>query len=349
VGAVNGNGWVAPLNSDLTLETTLGAGTWVSRASMGWIVTSYGDKMSRGYFRGKNQRFLGLQFRLADGWHHGWCRLSIDKKANSFTVHDYAYEDTSGDPIVTGLLRANRLAGTVGNRVALNAADVAETGGAFTAAPKLVGYYIDPVKGKKTAKAAFKGVLSTDAPAPSAVFELKKKVKLYDAKAFKTAYKEGRICRDFLSLMVGQGMFFNLDVRHEEGGIPTLDQASCVALLPPQITGAVGAAGPGGIVTVSGNWFGVKPPKAWLEYRVANPKTGNNITKTLKLKVVKPYAYANAKGKLNASCMDVDTGESQVQIQLPAAWPDNFGLVDIQHYLVLDNGIGLATWLLIDP
>jgi hypothetical protein len=348
LGALTGNGWAAALNSDRSLSSTAASAAWINRPSMAWTGSSNDGKFARGYFLGKNQRFLGLRFRLADGWHHGWCRLSVDKKAGSFTIHDYAYEDTPDAPIVTGLLRATRLEGTVGSRVALNAADVDNTGGTFTAPPKVTGTYFDPVKGKKTAKAAIKGTLNDDGTAVR--LDLKKKVRLYDAKAFKENYKWGGRAARLLSGMVNQGMYFNLDVTHQEGGGETVDRNVCIALMPPAITGVVGVPEPGNAITVIGDWFGVKPPKAWLEYRLENAKTGQNVTKMLKLKALKPYAYANAKGKADASCMNVDTGESQVQYQLPAAWPTDFNTVDLgTHDLVIDNGIGLACWPLLDP
>jgi len=349
LGAVLGNGWAAALNSDRSLSSTAASAAWVNRPSMAWTGSTVSSKFARGYFLGKNQRFLGLRFRLADGWHYGWCRLSVDKKADSFTIHDYAYEDVPDRPIVTGLLRANRLEGTVGSRVALNAVDVGGTGGAFTAPPKVTGTFFDPVKGKKTAKAAFKGTLAGDGEA--VLLDLKKKVRLYDAKALKDNYKRGNDAAAFLGIMVSQGMYFNLDVAHQEGGGETLDQESCIALMPPAITGVVGDPEPGNAITVIGDWFGVKPPKAWLEYRVENAKTGQNITKMLKLKAgPKPYAYADAKDKAGASCMEVQGGESRVQYQLPAAWPADFDTVDLgTHDLVIDNGIGLARWPLLAP
>ncbi len=348
LGAVLGNNWAAALNSDRSLSSTAASAAWVNRPSMAWTGSNNDSKFARGYFLGKNQRFLGLRFRLADGWHYGWCRLSVDKKAGSFTIHDYAYEDTVDTPIVTGLLRANRLEGTVGSRVALDAVDVGGTGGTFTAPPKVTGFYFDPVKGKKTAKAAFKGTLVGDGEA--ILLDLKKKVRLYDAKAFKDNYKDGGRAAAFLNRMVNQGMYFNLDVAHQEGGGETLDQESCIALMPPAITSVVGVPEPGNAITVIGDWFGVKPPKAWLEYRVENAKTGERTVKMLKLKALRPYAYANAKDKAGASCMEVQSGESRVQYQLPAAWPDAFDGVDLgTHDLVIDNGIGLACWPLLAP
>jgi hypothetical protein len=295
-----------------------------------------------GCFLGRNRKMLGLNF---DTWYYGWCRLSVDREARLFTVHDYAYDNTLLASIPAGAHLDSILEGTVGNRVELAAADVPDVGAAFVAPPKVVGFFFDPVKGKKVAKAAFKGVLNGDGSA--VILDVKKKVRLYDAKAFKAAYRTGVRCRFFLLGQPNQGMFFDLEVTHEVGGVDQADRCVHLALMPPTITGTVGAFDLGSQVTVNGTWFGVKPPKAWLEYRVPNPK-GGMVVKAFKLKVCKPYIYPNAKGKLNASCMNVDTGDSAIQVLVPAAWPDGFDLAS-DHWLVLDNGIGLATRLVIDP
>ena len=345
---VLGDVWTArALNSNYLLSQS--ASTWVEDpnprlAWRGSRVYSTGEvePWDGGYFLGRNRKLLGLHF---DTWHYGWCRISVDREARLFTVHDYAYDSTLLASIPAGAYLPSILEGTVGNRVELAAANVPDVGAAFAAPPKVVGFFFDPVKGKKVARATFKGVLNGDASAM--VLEVRKKIRLYDAKAFKVAYRTGTICRDFLHDQPNQGMYFDLEVTHEVGGVDQSDRCVHLALMPPEITGTVGAFALGNLVTVNGTWFGVKPPKAWLEYTVLSPK-GGALVKSFKLKVSKPYIYANAKGKLNASCMNVDTGESAIRVLVPTAWPDGFN-PESEHCLVLDNGIGLATRLVIDP
>jgi len=331
------------LNSNYLIGTAYASWASYSGIWMAWqgsLVKSTGDvePAAGGLFLGRNRKMLGLAFNLADGWHYGWCRVSVDQASRSFTVHDYAYETNPETPIPAGAYMSPIFEGTVGNILGLGADDVPETGGAFTAAPKLIGHYFDPVKGKKFAKATFKATLDAPAPAPGAVFELKKKVKLYDAKAFKAAYKAGQRCLDFLNIQPNQGMLFNLEAQHAQGAEPFSGLVAHVALLPPEITSLDGGPDLGSVLTINGNWFGVKPPKVWLEYRVANPK-GGFITKALKLKVLKDFIYQDAKGK--PSCMDPDGGASQIRVQFPDAWPK--GWDDGDHFLVLDNGTGMTT------
>jgi hypothetical protein len=340
---VLGDGTAQALNSNYLIGAS--GASWASDTSI-WMAWQGSDVYSTGrvepteggYFLGRNRKMLGLSFRLADGWHYGWCRVSVDKASRSFTVHDYAYETDPGTPILAGAFLSPILEGTVGNILGIGADEVPNTGGAFTAAPKLIGHYFDPVKGKKFAKAAFKVTLDSPAPAPGAVFTLKKKVKLYDAKAFKATYKAGKRCLDFLNSQPNQGMYFNLEAQHAQGAEPFSGLVAHIALLRPEISFYEGGPDLGSVLTINGNWFGVKPPKVWLEYRVANPK-GGFITKALKLKVLKDFIYQDAKGK--PSCMDPGSGASQIRVQFPDKWPK--GWDDGNHFLVLDNGIGIIT------
>jgi hypothetical protein len=314
----------------------MGAGTMqqfrlagVGKGGQGWAV---------GNFLGRNYKMIGVRFNIPGGQHYGWIRVSVGKDARSFTLHDYAYNTVPNDPISSGEHLVPQLNGTVGSRVELAAADVPGSGGTFAAAPKVVGYYFDPVKGKKTAKATFKATLNGDGSI--AFLDVKKKVRLYDAKELKNAYKIGMFCSTLLSReLPNQGMNFDLDVTLPDKTL--VPDVAHLALRPPVII-AIGPLDPDNVSTIDGSWFGVKPPKVWVEYRVLNSKGGLQV-KIVKLKVLKPYAYPNAKGKPNASCMDVDNGDSQIRVQFPAAWPDDFDTQSPgEHALVIDNGIGLV-------
>lgn len=298
-------------------------------------------------FPGKDRKFLMIRFMKGGQWHHGWCRVSVAPDTNQFTVHDYAYNDLAGSAIVPGAYLSPTLRGVVGGVINLKAVDVPGTvGGVFTAVPKVVAHYIDPVKGGKPKKVTLKGVLSGDNS--TLILNVKKKVRLYDAKAFKFYYGQGMRARD-LEKHTSQAMLFDLEVTHEEGGAPRTERCAHLSLKPPRIFGLVPTppgADPNHPI-IAGRWFGTKPPKAWVEYWVPNPKTGGAMVKKAKVKVLKEFIYQDAKGK--PACMDPDTGESQITIQFPAAWPKGFDAGGPTHDLVIDNGVGLDYLELMPP
>ncbi len=299
------------------------------------------------HFPGKVRKILMIRFLKGGEWYNGWCRVSVATDTNQFTVHDYAYNDLAETAIVPGAHLGPTLRGAVGGVVNLKAVDVPGTvGGVFTAVPKVVAHYVDPVKGGKPKKVTLKGVLSGDSS--TLILNVKKKVRLYDAKAFKFYYGEGMRARD-LERYTSQAMLFDLEVTHEEGGAPQTERCAHLSLKPPRIFGLVPTP-PGADPTrpiIAGRWFGTKPPKAWVEYRVANPKTGGEMIKKAKVKVLKEFIHLDAKGK--PACMDPDTGESQITIRLPDTWPRGFDDLSDRHDLVIDNGVGLDYLELMPP
>jgi hypothetical protein len=324
------------MNSNFLVTSTLGWSNGTERNLATAGTNGDGGKWAQGNFLGRNRKMIGVSFNIAGSQHYGWIRVSVDKKARSFTVHDYAYSDIPTGPVFTGRHLDQSLEGTVGSRVELPAAIVDGAGATFAKAPKVVGYYFDPVKGKKTAKATFKATLNGDGSI--AFLDMKKKVRLSDIKALKSGYKRGYTCHYFLVHFhqPNQGMNFDLEVTlPDKTVVPAVAQ---LALQPPML-GPVSLPGPGAVVTIDGNWFGVKPPKAWVEYHVQG--SHNIVTKILKLKVVKNFIFADAKGK--PSCMNVDTGVSQFQVQFPEVWPPvDYESISTDHNLVIDNGVGLA-------
>jgi hypothetical protein len=95
-------------------------------------------------------------------------------------------------------------------------------------------------------------------------------------------------------------------------------------------------ARPEDMVRLVGRYFGGKAPKVWLEY-----KTAAGAVKMKACKVVKPLFYPDRLGNPGKSCMDVNNGDSLVDIlvpKLPTTW--DYG---VPHNLVIDNGIGRAT------
>ena len=70
-----------------------------------------------------------------------------------------------------------------------------------------------------------------------------------------------------------------------------------------------------GLITVTGKYFGSKPPKIWMRYD--EEKNGKISTQKVNVEVLSPLAYADAEGKPASSCMDVETGDSKLTFQVP--------------------------------
>jgi hypothetical protein len=62
----------------------------------------------------------------------------------------------------------------------------------------------------------------------------------------------------------------------------------------------------------------------------------------LKLKNSKIMKYMDAKLIPGKSCMDVETGLSEMTVSVPATWPKGWNH-GIEHNIVIDNKIGRAT------
>ena len=115
--------------------------------------------------------------------------------------------------------------------------------------------------------------------------------------------------------------------------------------MPPEITdiknsdesASITSAAPGDTIVITGNYFGEKTPKAWIEYNT----TSNADKKQLRLKILKPLEYTNSKGKANSSCMELSTGTSKIKVIIPTL-PNGF--IKGDNNIVIDNKQGLATY-----
>jgi len=302
---------------------------------------------SGGAWLGAVNKFIGIRFQHdpagANTTHYGWIRLSVAPQAKSFTVSDYAYDDTPDTAILTGAWLDIRVEGAPGSRFWLEADDVDPLLAGFVKRPKVTGSYFDPLKSGKPKKAAA-GVLTAIAKgaAPDSVrCEWKKAVRLFNAKTLQTTYNRGETAQDFLVARPPSELNFALQVGYKDGAAAYDRQVWQFRLKWPTVTNVtnqkdvvVAQAGLGQLLKINGQFFGKKPPKAWLEYRVGGK------TKKLPLKALKPLPFADAANKPGASCMNPDTGESQFRVQMPYAWPS--GWQHGVHNLVLDNGVGLA-------
>ncbi len=97
------------------------------------------------------------------------------------------------------------------------------------------------------------------------------------------------------------------------------------------------------IFFIKGVFFGQRPPSVWLEYPVyekGNPAVKQ--IKALKLRILKPYAFADYAGNEGKSCMDLTDAESEIQVLMPSKWPKGWDH-DVPHNIVIDNKVGRAT------
>lgn len=118
-----------------------------------------------------------------------------------------------------------------------------------------------------------------------------------------------------------------------------------IAYLPPIITFTMNVVSnqlqdlplaPGETILLNGFYFGVTPPRAWLEY------SKNGKIAKLMLKAAKNRNYPDSQGHPGKSCMDLTTGQSSITLTAPKAWPKGWSTNE-NHNLVIDNGIGVAT------
>jgi predicted outer membrane repeat protein len=217
---------------------------------------------------------------------------------------------------------------------------------AFTIKPKVYGQYDHPVVvGKLGLKAAAKVLTKVDKAGTDPLDgEWTKKIKLYDAKAFKAAQKVGERADAWVPANQ-ENLPVVLHVASKE--IADGDQPLRDALLaaPEILTATVAAADGVTTVTFEGNCFGTKGLKASREY-VVDDGAGGTIIKQQKLKVLKPteadalLGFVDSKGK--PAFMNAATGASKAVAVLPAKLPKG----DLNDVLVLDNGVGLAAWTL---
>jgi hypothetical protein len=290
---------------------------------------------------------------------HGGTRITYAAGANP---GEFQFNYTVGDAI--GNTATATVTVTVAYAVALGTVfpvlsdEVSDGQGgalaAFTRKPTLYGRYYDPIKdpGQLKPKIAKHGLLTKvsakDNPPKSSVdCEWKKKVCLYDRKAFAAAWKAGTLTAAVLATPLSP-LPFAMRAKTTENGIKIDDDLldNAVRMLaPPEIAAAenpwdatpdpvIHAAGR---LRVVGMYFGIKPPKAWFEYLDAK-----GAVKKATCGIVKAFPYANPKGQPGKSCMDTATGDSELLLIAPKKWPTGWNHGE-SHDLVLDNGIGLVT------
>lgn len=94
--------------SNYAYASSLAAGFLIDSASVGpsfFGSMAFGASNPNAQFNNAQNAFLGLSFATGGGTRYGWVRLSIDNSAGTFTVHDWAYEN-SGAGIHAGAVPA---------------------------------------------------------------------------------------------------------------------------------------------------------------------------------------------------------------------------------------------------
>lgn len=134
VGFVDNAG---PNGTTLNYASALGIGALVDQAAVGPFVASlaYGEKNPSAQFQQVQAAYLGFRFPAGDQLHYAWVRIDVDNAAGTFFVRDWAYEDQSGVPILTG---QGNVGGDLDGNGAIDGADLLtwqqHAGGAFNQA-----------------------------------------------------------------------------------------------------------------------------------------------------------------------------------------------------------------------
>jgi hypothetical protein len=88
--------------------SALSAGFSINASSVGpsfFGSMAYGNANPNAQFQNASNAFLGLSFASGAGTFYGWVRVSVNNAAGTFTVHDWAYEN-SGAGIAAGAIPA---------------------------------------------------------------------------------------------------------------------------------------------------------------------------------------------------------------------------------------------------
>lgn len=265
-----------------------------------------------------------------------------------------------GDATVTAVFADQEI-----DRVAVGSVieiDASELGGEnvteFSGKPKVYVEYTDPVKNKEGVKGVLKVVTKVGKKTPAAAVDAEwtKKISLYNKKNFKDKSKSIEdLLKENPLLTLSSDAFY---VKYKEVGKATVELDRCVELQAPVCLGISGDHDKAGdVFTLSGRYFGAKPPKVSVE--VYTEKKGVMQYKLKKCKLLKKDStgasylkFKNAKGKDDSSCMKIydadnvynppkDVGYSEVTCEYPKINPDK---ETATGYMVIDNQVGIAVF-----
>lgn len=242
---------------------------------------------------------------------------------------------------------------TNGSMLQLKADEIEGMSSEFTSRPKIYGIYTDPVRlieRKSTSRGINK--ISATQQSDTSHTEWTRTVYLYDKKSLKDANKTGQATSTWLGINPIDDLANVLWVKTKTATGTAIEKIIRGTLLvPPEITGAnrwdsgeiTNGLHSQSQIIIYGTFFGSSPPQVGIEY--TNPKNGSRKIK--RLKVLKIFNYADAKGNDNKSVMDVDEtsgsyGESAVYVELPKKWWK--GWTAGNYDLVIDNKLGVDTY-----
>jgi hypothetical protein len=174
-----------------------------------------------------------------------------------------------------------------------------------------------------------------------------RRIRLYNIKSIKSAYKQGITTDKWLQINPITTSDCMMSVKAGKQTAPLLRPKYLIT--PPHITALKSWDGTlidgvnvkgvhmNSIILLEGEYFGSKLPKVYIEYKDYNDKL-----KHKKLKVLKVLHYPDAKGKESKSCMDIMTGLSELYVQMPRKWWQDWGTKE-SYLIILDNGFGIDT------
>lgn len=224
----------------------------------------------------------------------------------------------------------------------------------FTHPPKIYGLYYDPIKDPKQVKdktphARCLSNPTKKTPLTNVDFYWRKSISLYDKRDFRDAYRQGITCEDYLIANPIETLLVSIYLKTTEDRMVYDQNIRPFHMPPPAITAIRNQSDTANITQatlekifiIKGTFFSRnfqgKAPIVWLEYLDSRGQI-----KSQRLKVLMPLKYPNPKGKTEKSCMDVNTGDSEITVEMPSRWPRDWDQ-GADHNIVIDNSTGLAT------
>jgi hypothetical protein len=100
-------GKIVGFNAGLSYVTALSAGALVDSTTAGpsfFGSMAYGTANPNAQFNNASGKFVGLSFPSGTSTYYGWVRVDVSNSAGSFVVKDWAYQNTPGVGILTGVV-----------------------------------------------------------------------------------------------------------------------------------------------------------------------------------------------------------------------------------------------------
>lgn len=222
----------------------------------------------------------------------------------------------------------------------------------FTRRPRVYGAYFDPFLRTTRVRKGNAYTLSRPTrtlPLTNIDIVWNKRLYLYKRLNFWRSYAQGETCKEFLANNPIDDLLVRLYVKTTETKIRYNNYIRSFFLTSPTITALrdqddlnnITKATLNEVFIIKGTFFSRNrlgiAPRIWLEY-----VNSRNRTQRLYLKVIRPYKFSNAYNKVGKSCMNVDSGVSELMVQMPRAWRRDWDHA-VNHNIVIDNAIGLTT------